>query len=413
VSSVAATGAAPSRRRVLSLALGGAAAVAAIGGGTAWLLGRDGNPSDTATGRSGAGRPVGESFTTPPAGVAPQPLWQESADADSTATNVPLLTSNGLLLVSGDPLVAYDVKTGDARWSKPGICRPGARLLFHGGKVYLADGDYDGALVAYDLRTGEESWRSRLGKSLTVEDTIAIDGRNVYVTVNDYGESRSATKYRTAVAAISHTTGGKVWVQRRDWGTKDYDVQGTVSGKYLVYTDSSRNVTVRDTATGDQLWTQKIGDEWSWQPTVANGLVFLPGEQLTAVDAETGNKRWSLSPNGRRGFHNPAVIDGVLYAADFDGGVWAVSVKTRRRIWLCEDPGADQPPQTFLKAGTTLYGASGPLDGGGVFSLNAKTGEVRWVYDDNKETGEPWQVALSGNRLLSTHGAEVYALPAV
>ncbi|KDN76411.1 serine/threonine protein kinase [Streptomyces olindensis] len=413
VGSAAPTGSGPSRRRVLSLAFGGAAAVAAIGGGTAWLLGRDGNVSDAASGKGGVGRPVGENFTTPPAGVAPQPLWHESADPDSTASDVPLVTYGGLLLVSGDPLVAYDVKTGDARWSKPGICRPGAPLLFHGGKVYLADGDYDGVLVAYDVRTGEESWRSRLGKALTVEGTIAIDGSNVYVTAKDYGESRSATEYRTAVAAISHTTGRKVWVQRRDWGTKDYDVQGTVSGKHLVYTDSNHNVTVRDTATGDQLWTQKIGDEWSRQPAVASGLVFLPGEQLTAVDVETGNRRWSLSPNGRRGFHNPTAIDGVLYAADFDGGVWAVSAKTGKRLWLCEDPGADEPPQTFLKAGATLYGASGPLDGGGIFALNAKTGKGRWVYDDNKETGEPWQAALAGDRLLVTHGAEVYALPAV
>ncbi|AXE87845.1 PQQ-binding-like beta-propeller repeat protein [Streptomyces sp. Go-475] len=413
VGPAAPTGSGPSRRRALSLALGGAAAVAAIGGGTAWLLGRDGDGPDTAGGKGGVAVPVGEDFTTPPAGVAPQPLWHESATPDSTATDVPLLTHDGLLVVSGDPLVAYDVKTGDARWSKPGICRPGAPLLFHGGKVYLADGDYDGVLVAYDVRTGEEAWRSRLGRTLTVEGTIAIDDSNVYVTAKDFGESRSATKYRTAVAAISHTTGKKVWVQRRDWGTKDYDVQGTVSGKYLVYTDSNQNVTVRDTATGDQLWTQKIGDEWSRRPTVANGLVFLPGEQLTAVDVETGKRQWALSPNGRRGFHHPAVIDGVLYAADFDGGVWAVSVKTRKRLWLCEDPGADEPPQTFLKAGTTLYGASGPLDGGGVFALNAGTGKSRWVYDDNKETGEPWQAALSGNRLLTTHGAEIYALPAV
>ncbi|KUL28307.1 protein kinase domain-containing protein [Streptomyces regalis] len=409
--------AAPSRRRALGLALGGAAAVAAVGGGTAWWLGRDSGTSDTsdastgADGEGGSAQPAAENFSTPPAGVAPQPLWRKTVAEDSTNPAVPLLVHNGLLLVSGDPLVAYDVKTGKARWSKPEICRPGAPLLFRGGKVFLSDGDYDGVLVAHDVRTGKEAWRSRLGKQLSVEDTLAIDDRNVYVTASDYGDSKSATDYRTAVAAISHTTGKKVWVQKRDWGTDDYDVEGTASGKYLVYTDSKKNLTVRDTATGGQLWTKKIGDDWSWRPTVAAGLVFLPGNRLTAVDADTGAIVWTLSPNGRRGFKSPTVLDGVLYASDYDDGVWAVNVKTGKRIWLCDELDVEGP-ETFLKAGATLYGATGSLDGG-VVALQARTGKLRWTFTVSEDHGDPWQIALAGNRLMVTNGPAIYALPAV
>ncbi|KJK35500.1 serine/threonine protein kinase [Streptomyces variegatus] len=403
-----------SRRRVLGLALGGAAAVAAAGGGAAWWLGQDGDTSGAANGTTGAGgsaQPVEETFTTPPAGVAPQPLWHETAAEDSTSTGVPLLIHDGLLLISGDPLVAYDVKTSDARWSKPDVCAPGSRLLFHDGKVFLTDGGIEGVLVARDGKTGEEVWRSRLGKKIGIEGTIAIDAKNVYVTATDYAQSTSATKYRTAIAAISHSTGKKVWLQHRDWGTKDYDAQGTVSGKYLVYADSNQNLTVRDTATGDQLWTQKIGDDWAWQPTVANGLVFLPGEKLTAVDAETGRTRWTLSPKGRRGFNNPAVIDGVLYVSDYDRGIWAVDVKTHQRIWLCEDQDRGAA-ESFVRVGATLYCAAGPLSGG-VVALEAKTGTVRWTWTDDKDSGAPWQIAPAGNRLLVTNGPEIYALPAV
>ncbi|QCD57540.1 serine/threonine-protein kinase [Streptomyces hawaiiensis] len=413
VSTVATTPTAPSRRRVLGLALGGAAAVAVAGGGAAWWLGRDGDTDDGATGTNGAGsaQPVEENFTTPPAGVAPQPLWHETAAEDSTTTDVPLLIHEGLLLISGDPLVAYEVKTGESRWSKPDVCAPGSQLLFHDGKVFLTDSGIEGVLVARDVKTGEEVWRSRLGKKLGIESTIAVDDKNVYVTATDYAQAQSATDYRTAIAAISHSTGKKVWLQHRDWGTRDYDVQGTVSGKYLVYADSNQNLTVRDTATGDQLWTQKIGDDWAWQPTVASGLVFLPGEKLTAVDAETGRTRWTLSPEGRRGFNNPAVIDGVLYVSDYDRGIWAVDVKTHQRIWLCEDQDRGGPG-TFARVGTTLYCAAGPLSGG-VIALEAKTGEVRWTWTDDKDSGAPWQIAPAGNRLLVTNGPEVYAMPAV
>ncbi|MFC8871097.1 PQQ-binding-like beta-propeller repeat protein [Streptomyces sp. NPDC057148] len=403
-----------SRRRALGLAFGAAAAVAVAGVGGGWLFASGDGASDDATdapGKGGSAEPADETFTTPPAGVAPQPLWHKSAKEDSTSPRVPLLTQAGLLLVSGDPLVAYDVRTGKARWTKAGICRPGARLLFHGGKVFLADGDYEGALVAYDIKTGEEAWRSRLGKQLSVEDTIAIDGKHVYVTATDHGQSKSATKYRTAVAAVSHTTGKTAWVQHRDWGTKDYDVQGTASGKYLVYADSNLNLTVRDTATGDQVWTKKIGDEWSWQPTVANGLVFLPGDELKAVDVEKGRTVWTLDPAGRRGFDNPTVFDGVLYVSDHDDGVWAVNAKTGKRTWLCDELDVDGP-ESFLRAGSALYGATGSVDGG-IVALETKTGKLRWTYTDSKTVGEPWQITLAGNRLLATHGHEIYALPAV
>ncbi|WP_217205799.1 serine/threonine-protein kinase [Streptomyces sp. AC550_RSS872] len=403
---------APSRRRALSLALGGAAAVAAVGGGTAWWIGKDDGTSRTPTGKDGKGasaEPADETFTTPPAGVAPQPLWRRTVAEDSTSTSVPLLVHNGLLLVSGDPLVAYDVKTGKVRWSKPDICPAGAQLLFHGGKVFLSDSGVDGILVAYDAGTGEEAWRSRLGKSLHVQDTIAIDDKNVYVTATDFSDAKSATDYRTAVAAISHTTGKRVWLQRRDWGTDDYDVKGRVSGRYLVYTDSKFNVTVRDTATGGQLWSKKIGDDWGWRPTVGKGLVFLPGEKLTAVDVETGKTRWTLSPNGRRGFNGPRVIDGVLYVKDHDRGVWAVDVRTGKRIWLCD--GNNRGAQTFLKAGTTLYGAGSSL-GGGVAAIDARTGKVRWTFTDDSDYDD-WQIALAGNRLMVANGAVIYAMPAV
>ncbi|GAA2641184.1 serine/threonine-protein kinase [Streptomyces vastus] len=406
----------PSRRRFIGIAAGGGVAgVAAAGAATAWLLTRDDGAAtgaSAANGKGGAAEPAAENFTTPPAGTAPQPLWHKSVAEDSISTNLPLLTHDGLLLISGDPLVAYDVKTGKKRWSRPGVVRPNAQLLFADGKLFLADGDYDGALVALDVRTGKEAWRSRLGKNLELDATIAIDEKNVYVTVTDFSDSKSATDYRMGVAAISHTTRKTVWVQMRDWGTNNWDVEGTASGKYFVYADSKYNLTVRDTATGGQLWTKKLGDDWSWTPTVASGLVFLPGDNLTALDAETGKRRWTLSPNGRRGFNDPTVIDGVLYVSDYDDGVWAVDVKTGRKIWLCEDPGARRAPTTFLRAGATLYGAS-YKDEGGIFALVAKTGKSRWVYNDNKDPVEPFQVAISGDRLLVTHGYEIYALPAV
>lgn len=148
--------------------------------------------------------------------MAPQPLWHNSVAEESISSSVPLLTHEGLLLISGDPFAAYDVGTGKARWSKSDVCVPGAQLVFHGGKVFLTDAEYEGVLTARDVKTGEEVWRSRLGKDLRIEDTVAIDDENVYVMASDWSESKSATEDRTAIAAVSHTTGKKVWLQKCD-----------------------------------------------------------------------------------------------------------------------------------------------------------------------------------------------------
>ncbi len=354
-----------------------------------------------------------EKFTTPPDGVAPQPLWHKSTAEDSISSTRRLLTHEGMLLISADPFIAYDVKDqGKKRWTSAAELPVGAPLLLAAGKLFMVSTEGDGALIGLNARTGREAWRSRLGKKLQVENMIAVDEKNVYVTVTDFGESRSATDFRTAVAAINHSTGRQTWLRRRDWGTDDYDVDGTVVGKRLIYTDSKMNITVRDTGTGEQLWSNKIGDDWQWTPAAADGLIFLPGENLTGVDMDSGDVRWTLPPNGRRGFDSPTYIGGVLYVRDHDGGVWAVNAKSGRKIWLCEDPGARQAPTEFVRVGPTLYGASA-MDEGGIVALKAKNGEPRWNYNDNKTPGAPWHLAASGNRLLATHGSEIYALPAV
>ncbi|NUK70397.1 PQQ-binding-like beta-propeller repeat protein [Streptomyces lunaelactis] len=403
---------APSRRRFLALtAGGGVAGVTVAGAGAAWMFTRDGNKptgnKGSSSDKSAADR---ESFTTPPPGTAPQVLWHKSVSVDTISVDQRLLVHDSMLLISGDPLTAYDVKTGMPRWTRKGVAPAGSPLLLAAGKLFLVSTEFDGAVIGLDVKTGKESWRSRLSEDLTVERAIAVDDRKIFVvaSVND-GKVRDGL---TAVAAIDHRTGKVAWQEQRDSGTDDYDVAGTVAGNRFVYTDSNFNLTARDTGTGKQLWSHKIGDDLEWTPALHDGLVLIPGDTLTAVDVETGKTRWTLSPSGRRGFKEPMVVDGVLYAADYDQGVWAVDLKQGKKIWLCEEPGARRAPTEFVRVDDTLYGASYD-DAGGVFALDLKTGRSRWTYNDNTGNLEQWHIATSGKRLLATHGGEIYALPAV
>ncbi len=65
-----------------------------------------------------------------------------------------------------------------------------------------------------------------------------------------------------------------------------------------------------------------------------------------------------------------------------------------------------------MKYGKTLYCGAQAV-GGGVVALDARTGRKRWSWTDNKGTGDQWQLALWGNRLLMANGEDAYAMPAV
>ncbi|MFF4697325.1 serine/threonine-protein kinase [Streptomyces chattanoogensis] len=410
----AAPAVAPSRRRFLGLAAGAAVGVAAVGGAGVWAFG--GKDKDRNAGKGAAGDGKGapgtpqETFSTPPPGTAPQVLWHRTAETDSLATGRPLLAHNGLLLASGDPLVARDAVTGKPKWTRKEVAPAGAPLILAAGKLFFVSTEYDGDVIGLDPDTGKEAWRSRLGGKLTVEEILAADEQRIYVIASVRTEDTRV--HLTAIAAIDIRTGKPEWQKPRDKGTKDYDLEGVVADGRLVYTDARRNVTVRDTATGRQLWTQKIGDDIAWRPAVHAKRIFLGGDRLRAVHLDTGKPAWSLPSGGRRSFYQPMVVGGVLYAADHSGGVWAVDPVRGKKRWLCEDPGARRAPTEFVLVGGTLYGASYD-DEGGIFALDPRTGRARWHYNDNTGSMEEWHIAASGQRLLVTHGDEIYGLPAV
>ncbi|MFI7101095.1 serine/threonine-protein kinase [Streptomyces sp. NPDC050161] len=400
----------PSRRRFFGLAAAAAAGVAVVGGGGVWALTATSGDPAKGPGSAPAGDAQAEKFTTPPPGTAPQVLWHRTAETDSISSDLPLLAHNGLLLISGDPLVARRDTDGKAVWTRKGVAPAGAPLILADGKLFLVSTEYDGDVIGLDPGTGKEAWRSRLGGDLTVQRILAADQQRIYAIAQV--RTDDTTVHLTAIAAINIRTLKVDWKKPRDKGTQDYDLEGVVAGGRLVYTDGRKNVTVRDAADGRQLWTRKIGDDIAWRPAVHAQRIFLGGERLRAVHLANGKDDWSLSSAGRLSFYQPMVVDGVLYAGDHSGGVWAVDPARGRKLWLCEDVGARRAPTEFVRVGDTLYGASYD-DAGGIFALNPKTGKARWHYNDSAGNMEQWHVVASGRRLLATHGDEIYGLPAV
>ncbi|MFD3534264.1 PQQ-binding-like beta-propeller repeat protein [Streptomyces sp. NPDC058664] len=368
-------------------------------------------PSASAPGTSTPGT-GGGAFTTPPPGTAPRPLWQGEAAAGALGALDALAVAGDVVLVSGDPLVGRDVVTGKEVWSRREVAVPGAKLLVSGGTLYLASAEHDGDVVGLDPATGKETWHSRLGKRFSQPRTIAADEHRVYVLAGILEKGFSTPD--NVIAAIDTRSGKVVWQERRDTGTEESGVIAAVVGRPLVYTDYRENVTVRDAATGRQLWTKRIGRSNSGRFAAHGNLAIIAdGQRLRAFAPADGAERWSLAAEEFTRLHDPAVLDGVLCASDSSHVPRAVDPAKGGVIWQNEDLLEVAHPWQFAKVGGPLYAATDLDPGGGVLAFDARGGKHRWTYNDGTGPVEKWYVAASGDRLLALHGRRLTALPAV
>ncbi|MFI0941298.1 PQQ-binding-like beta-propeller repeat protein [Streptomyces sp. NPDC021020] len=407
----------PTRRRLLRLAGGGAAA-AVLGAGAAACGPEDAAPDDE---RASAGPAKSAPATKAPGkspgkGGAPAPAWTATVPMQAGGVYDELMALDGSALTLGDPLTAWDAATGAKRWSAATAVVPGARLLHatSGAEstVYLASGDFDGSVAGFDSRTGKETWRSRLGKEYDQPQPIAVDGRQVYVTatiLQDGDRTRG-----NVIAALDAASGRVVWKEQRDLGTEENGINAVVRGNRLVYTDFKKNLTVRDTATGHQVWTHKTAKINYDSFAVHQDLVVVAQQGvLSAYAIADGAQKWSLGAGEFAFFKTPEVIGDVLYVADSDRNLWAVDPVTGKQVFKATDL-ADRSagiPVRFAKSGGTLLGATDLDEGGGVHAFDAATGALRWTFNDGSGDFKEWRVAADERYAYALHGPKLYALP--
>ncbi|MFJ8754358.1 PQQ-binding-like beta-propeller repeat protein [Streptomyces sp. NPDC102441] len=408
-------GAALPRRRLLRLAGAGlglvlaGAVMTACGPEEADASGGTGEPKPGGSGEGG-----GDAFTTPPAGTAPRALWQEKTDVGTHGNHEVLAVVGSVVLVAGDPLVGRSVATGKKLWSLPGAVQPGARLIMGGDTLYLASGEYDGDLVGLDPATGKETWRSRLEGKYNQPRPVGADTERVYVIAGI--QEKDLSSRTNVIAAIDIRTGKAVWSERRDTGTDESGLTSAVFGERLVYTDLRKNLTVRDTTTGRQLWTKKISRANFERIAVHDGAVVVAdGRQLRSFGLDDGAERWAVKTEEFDTFNGPTLLEGVLYVSDSAHSLWAVDAATGKQRWHNTDDLREvSVPLQFAKVGDTLYGATEFDKKGGVQAYDARDGKLRWTYNDGSGSVEQWYVVSGGEkRLAALHAERVLALPAV
>ncbi len=149
---------------------------------------------------------------------------------------------------------------------------------------------------------------------------------------------------------------------------------------FLPIFDQSRVVAI-DAKTGQRRWSYQTKGWMYAEPTVAGSDVFVTSQDksLYCLDKATGEVRWSF-PTKWRVESGVAVRDGSAYFGSCDGFFYRVDVKTGKAVWSFETPKGDDgkhfPIYSSPIASENLV-CFGSFDGY-LYGLKTLDGTVAW-----------------------------------
>jgi outer membrane protein assembly factor BamB len=134
-----------------------------------------------------------------------------------------------------------------------------------------------------------------------------------------------------------------------------------------------------DAATGEERWSFRPDGPVESTPAVAGGLVYFGSgdEHVYALDAATGKERWRFEAVDAF-TASPVVEDGVLYVG-IGSSFFALDAVTGDKRWTFPTPNPNNPPLDPSPAvySGTVYLGSGD---GNLYSVDALTSEERWRF---------------------------------
>jgi len=166
------------------------------------------------------------------------------------------------------------------------------------------------------------------------------------------------------------------WVRYFPDAYVPHRVEPIVAGG-TVYISSSKGLYALDAATGKEKWFFTTNLAVGHSPSVAGGLVFVPGldKQVHAVDAETGKQKWAFEADA--GFiTNPLLVEDTVYAGCLDNNLYALSAGDGRLKWSFPTGGPIYFSAAFDDG--KVYVGSNDMYG---YALDAATGKLVWKTD--------------------------------
>ena len=169
----------------------------------------------------------------------------------------------------------------------------------------------------------------------------------------------------------------------------------------LLYVSTARGLIALDAETGDLRWSYPTELPLGHSPTIDRGVAYVGGldHKLYAIDAMTGAGLWTFEAGA--GFQtNPLVAGGLVYLGNRDGTMYAVhahgSPQAGRLAWKYKTGG----PVLFSAAyqDNTIYFASNDSY---AYALDAGTGALVWKSAKLPGAGfASWWPVIAGDQVV-------------
>ncbi len=231
----------------------------------------------------------------------------------------------------GGNLYAVNKLTGQKLWQAKLTASTNCTPLLT--KDYLFIGTHDGSIAKVSKSDGEILWtfnRTGIaeGTNVFIWDGASADDENIYFATAD-----------GRVFALRQSTGEEVWrfsVDPADAETKlpgiFYGIPALVDNK-LYIAGSNGRVYCLDTKDGKQVWKFDAPGPIARSLAVAKGLVFAGGgKDLIAIDATTGEQKWSFKTM-RRITSPPTVYGEHVVISGRYGMTHAILIETGELYW--------------------------------------------------------------------------------
>jgi outer membrane protein assembly factor BamB len=336
-----------------------------------------------------------------------------------------------------DEFRGYSLATGRQIWSEAGRLAAGPTLIYtmagSGGAVVAMDDSqtvkwtYDPpAEYRYPELMGPANGLLALSGDRTITGLNPVTGRRLWI--REWPQASYTVLYgiqgRTLLAgaikeegesrhlALDITTGAVRWSRPRKTMLvmpRDGD---------LIFAGSSRTtLDALSAATGRKVWSADLPntardsddeDALSLNVTVANGLVYLNGPTIYALDPSTGRQRWSHTPTSPGGRTRNFLVNGP-YAYILDSPrLVALDARTGRRLWSADTPVSNTAP--LVAAGGLICTGVAGTTGSGLYAWDAETGQIIWNYPMKTPVStKQWEFSTKGPILAAAHGDALLA----
>ncbi|MDZ4723991.1 MAG: PQQ-binding-like beta-propeller repeat protein [candidate division Zixibacteria bacterium] len=135
-------------------------------------------------------------------------------------------------------------------------------------------------------------------------------------------------------------------------------------------------VTALDPATGKQIWKFKAKERFIAGPSFEKGRIYQPGDKgtLYVLSLADGTELFKITADGP--LTTAVAVDGMVYAGDIEGQVYAIDPESRSIVWRAKVLGPIWGAPALSKDNVFIGHSGGQL-----VCFDKATGEEKWRFD--------------------------------